>query len=271
MGDESLPQIDLTVVEHLLAQAGREELLPRLERVSAQHKPDGSLLTEADLAADACVRTGLAASWPDIPVLSEEMTLPEQQALLDGGGPVWCLDPLDGTSNFVAGFPLFSLSLALIEDGRVSLGVVYDPVREESFAATLGGGATLNGRRLPRRCSAPDLARCVALVDFKRLSAPLATRLSTNPPYASQRNLGTCALEWAWLAAGRGHVYLHGGMRLWDYAAGSLLLAEVGGCSATLDGESVFRPDPGQRSVLAAADSALFAAWQRELVDAAAL
>lgn len=266
-----MPQVDVTVVENLLAQTGREELLPRLERVGAQRKPDGSLLTEADLAADARVRAGLAAAWPGIPMLSEEMTLAEQHVLLDGGGPVWCLDPLDGTSNFVAGFPLFSLSLALIEDGRVSLGVVYDPVREESFAAVLGGGATLNGRRLPRRRNAPDLARCVALVDFKRLSAPLATRLSTSPPYASQRNLGTCALEWAWLAAGRGHVYLHGGMRLWDYAAGSLLLAEAGGCSATLDGEPVFRPDPGPRSVLAAADPVLFAAWQRELVDAAAL
>jgi myo-inositol-1(or 4)-monophosphatase len=266
-----LPQMDIKTVEALLAQTGREELLPRLERVSAQRKSDGSLLTEADLAADARVREGLAASWPDIPVLSEEMTAAEQRALLGRGGPVWCLDPLDGTSNFVAGLPLFSLSLALIEAGRVRLGVVCDPVRGESFAAMLGAGATLNGQPLPRRGGAPELSRCVALVDFKRLSAPLAVRLATEPPYASQRNLGTCALEWAWLAAGRGHVYLHGGMRLWDYAAGSLLLAEVGGVSATLEGEPVFRPDPGPRSVLAAADPALFEAWQRELAAVSAL
>ncbi|MEJ2631414.1 MAG: inositol monophosphatase family protein [Acidihalobacter sp.] len=88
---------------------------------------------------------------------------------------------------------------------------------------------------------------------------------------SAQRNLGTCALEWVWLAAGRGHVYLHGGVRLWDYAAGSLLSAEVGGVSATLEGEPVFQPDPGPRSVLAAADPALFEAWQRELAVASTL
>ncbi|WP_455386213.1 inositol monophosphatase family protein [Acidihalobacter prosperus] len=266
-----MPQVDLKLVEALLDRAGREELLPRLERVGARHKADGSLLTEADMAADAHIREGLAASWPDIPVLSEEMTLAEQRALLEREGPVWCLDPLDGTSNFVAGVPLFSLSLALIEAGRVRLGVVSDPVRRESFAAAAGAGSTLNGQPLPRRGGAPELARCVALVDFKRLPVALAAHLATQPPYASQRNLGTCALEWAWLAAGRGHVYLHGGMRLWDYAAGSLLLAEVGGCSATLEGEPVFRADPGPRSVLAAADPVLFQAWQRELADASAL
>lgn len=262
-----MPQIDLADLESLLARVGRDELLPRLQRVGAQRKPDGSLLTEADLAADACVREALAAAWPEVPVLSEEMSPAEQRALLAGGGPVWCLDPLDGTSNFVAGFPLFSLSLALIEDGRAILGVVCDPVRGETFAARAGGGATLNGRPLPVRRRGPELAQALALVDFKRLPAALAAGLAARPPYASQRNLGTCALEWAWLAAGRGHVYLHGGMRLWDYAAGSLLLAEVGGASSTLDGEAVFRLDPGPRSVVAAADPELFAAWREALAQ----
>lgn len=261
-------QIDCADVEVLLMQTGREELLPRLNSVGSEAKADGSLLTEADLAADERVRSGLVEAWPGIPVLSEEMTLEEQRALLSRGGPVWCLDPLDGTSNFAAGFPVFSLSLALIEDGRATLGVVCDPVRGESFAATLGRGATLNGRPLSVVRSVPELARAVAMVDFKRLPIELASRLSTNPPYASQRNLGTCALEWAWLAAGRGHVYLHGGMRLWDYAAGSLLLAEAGGRSATLDGVPVFQSDPGPRSVVAARDHGLFEAWQRELAQA---
>ena len=105
----------------------------------------------------------------------------------------------------------------------------------------------------------------MALVDFKRLPGPLAAHLAARPPYASQRNLGACALEWAWLAAGRGHVYLHGGMGLWDYAAGSLLLAEAGGVSATLDGDPVLRFDTGPRSAVAAADPDLFAAWRSAL------
>lgn len=265
-----MPQIERRGIEALLAQAGREELLPRLECVSAQSKLDGSLLTEADLASDRRVRQALLAEWPDIPVLSEEMPTTEQQALLAGGGPVWCLDPLDGTSNFVAALPLFAVSLALIEGGRVTLGVVYDPTRDESFAATAGGGASLNGQPLFPRHGAPALERCVALVDLKRLSAPLAARLGTRPPYASQRNLGACALEWAWLAAGRGHVYLHGGMRLWDYAAGSLLLAETGGVCATLEGDPVLRLDTGSRSAVAAADPDLFVAWQSALMAAMA-
>ncbi|WP_232224884.1 inositol monophosphatase family protein [Acidihalobacter ferrooxydans] len=259
--------IDTGVVEALIRQVGREELVPRLERVASRFKPDGSLLTEADLAADMRVRAELAAHWPQVRMLSEEMPLAEQQAMLAEGGPVWCLDPLDGTRNFVGHFPLFSVSLALIEGGRVTFGMVYDPIRDESFAARLGGGATLNGRPLPQRVQGPGLADSLALVDFKRLPEALAAQLSTRPPYASQRYLGTCALEWAWLAAGRGHVYLHGGMRLWDYAAGSLLLAEVGGRSATLDGEMVFRLDPGPRSAVAAADPALFVEWQRELTQ----
>ena len=257
--------MDLRAIESLLAAAGANELLPRQRRATGRIKADGSLLSEADLAADRAVCSALMAAWPDIPVLSEEMTPDEQGALLAGGGPVWCLDPLDGTSNFLANIPLFSLSLALIENGVVTLGVVHDPVRGETFSARRGEGATLNGARLPRRRGMGDLARSVAMVDFKRLPAGLAARLATRPPYASQRNLGSCALEWAWLAAGRGHVYLHGGMRLWDYAAGSLLLEETGGRSAALDGEAVFRPDTRPRSVVAAADPELFSSWQSVL------
>lgn len=264
-----MPQIGRQTIETLLARVGREELLPRLQRVSAQSKLDGSLVTEADLAVHRRVRRSLLAAWPDIPVLSEEMPAVEQQALLAGGGPLWCLDPLDGTSNFVATLPLFAVSLALIEDARITLGVVYDPIRDESFAATVGGGTSLNAHPLAPRRDAPALQGCIALVDFKRLAKPLAERLSTHPPYASQRNLGACALEWAWLAAGRGHLYLHGGMGLWDYAAGSLLLAEAGGFSATLDGEPVLRLDPGPRSAVAAVDQDLYVAWQRALSEAA--
>ncbi len=257
--------MDLSAITDLLTRVGEEALLPRLERVAAQTKADGSLLSEADLAVDRAIRLGLERLYPSIALLSEEMTSAEQTALLDSGRPVWCLDPLDGTTNFLANFPLFSLSLALIEDGQVTLGVIRDPVRAETFAAQKGQGAFLNGRRLQRRLTSLPMDQWVALVDFKRLPSGLAARLATRPPYASQRNLGTCALEWAWLAAGRGHAYLHGGMRLWDYAAGSLLLEEVGGVCATLEEEPIFRSDPGPRSVVAATDATAYRAWQDAL------
>lgn len=245
----------------LVREAAREELLPRLHRVGHDVKPDGSLLTEADLAMDRRLRRALAERWPQIAFLSEEMPRELQEARLREPGPLWVLDPLDGTSNFAAGLPLFAVSLALLEDGAPRLGLIYDPGRDECFSAERGAGARLNGEVLRAPQGGPPLQRAVALVDFKRLPKALARRLAAEAPYASQRNLGSCALEWAWMAAGRGHCYLHGGMKLWDYAAGSLILAEAGGHSQTLEGEPVFVPRMQPRSVVAAADRRLFGAW----------
>ena len=101
----------------------------------------------------------------------------------------------------------------------------------------------------------------MALVDFKRLPRTLASRLSTSPPYGSQRNFGSCALEWVWMAAGRGHICLHGGQQLWDYAAGALIMREAGGFCCTLDGQPVFQGGLEPRSVVSALDPALFQRW----------
>ena len=114
----SLPE--LQTLEALLVDAAETELLPRLHRVTAKQKADGSLLTEADLSLQQRLTTALAEINPDIPVLGEEMSVDEQQALLaDAGQGVWCLDPLDGTRNFACGFPVFAISLALIRHGQV--------------------------------------------------------------------------------------------------------------------------------------------------------
>jgi myo-inositol-1(or 4)-monophosphatase len=105
----------------------------------------------------------------------------------------------------------------------------------------------------------------VAIVDFKRLNPRLRQRIASQAPFGSQRNLGTCALEWAWMAANRGHLYLHGGMKLWDLAAGTLLLAEAGGYACTLEGESVFRAAMAKRSVVISPDQRLFREWREFL------
>jgi len=107
------------------------------------------------------------------------------------------------------------------------------------------------------------LTHAVAGIDFKRLPGPLAARLAAEPPFASQRNFGASSLDWCWVADRRFHVYLHGGQRLWDYAAGSLILAEAGGFAVTLRGEAVFRLDLAPRSVMAAHDAALLDEWSR--------
>lgn len=256
------PLPDLDTLCGLVREAARAELLPRFTRVTQQHKADGSILTEADLAIDARLRADLAQHWPGIAFLSEEMDTAAQEALLQSSDQaLWCLDPLDGTSNFAAGIPCFGVSLALLSAGESQLGVIYDPIRDECYSAQRGRGARLNGVALQTAPIDLELERCVALIDFKRLSTELRRRLIEAPPYHSQRNFGSCALEWAWLAAGRGHVYLHGGQKLWDFAAGSLLLDEAGGASFTLDGETVFRAGLRPRSVAASPDPELARKW----------
>jgi len=245
----------------MIVPAAQQELLPRFARVERQHKRDGSVLTEADLALQSRIAAQLRQQWPETVFLGEEMTTTEQTELLAGGQPVWCLDPLDGTSNFAAGIPYFCVSLALLQQGEVLLGMVYDPVRDECFTACRGQGARVNGAPLRVRPSGLELGQTTALIDFKRLEKGLATRLVTEQPYASQRSFGSVALDWCWLAAGRCHIYLHGRSNIWDYAAGNYIFHAAGGYSSTLEGDAIFTHALTPRSSVAAVDQSLFSAW----------
>jgi len=256
-----MQQYPLDELQNIVIPAAREELLPRFAAVARRHKADGSILTEADLAVQARIAARLREYWPETLFIGEEMAQAEQQALITSSQPVWCLDPLDGTSNFATGIPYFCVSLALLQAGAVQLGVVYDPVRDECFAADAEQGARLNGDALAVAAAGLSLRRATALVDFKRLDTSLATRLVTDTPYASQRSFGSVALDWCWLAAGRGHVYLHGRSNVWDYAAGHFIFLTAGGHASTLQGEPVFTQALTPRSSVAAVDRPLFDAW----------
>lgn len=245
----------------IVVSAAREELLPRFARVERGRKADGSVITEADLVVQQRIAGELRRRWPETVFLGEEMSAAEQEALLRQDRPLWCLDPLDGTSNFAAGIPYFSVSLALLEQGRVETGIVYDPVRNECFTALSGRGAWLNGAALTAVRAGVTLQQATSLVDFKRLPRELAIRLVTGIPYASQRSFGSVALDWCWIAAGRCHVYLHGRQNIWDYAAGHLVLQEAGGHATTLSGEPVFVNALQPRSAVAALDADLFDEW----------
>ena len=260
---------DIKQLEKLVRQAAFEELVERFNRTTRHFKVDGSVLTEADLAMQARMHTELERRWPKFGFLGEEMSAEEQEkALAESGEGLWILDPLDGTSNFAAGLPCFSVSLALLQDGKVNAGVVFDPMLNECFSAVRGEGAWLNGERLGAVDEHLPLRNAIAAVDFKRLPADLAVRIARNPPYASQRSLGSVALDWCWVAAGRFHVYLHGKQKLWDYAAGSLILEEARGFNATLDGEPVFHPHVEPRSAVCALDKAVFEEWRHWLAGA---
>lgn len=239
-----------------------EEIMPRYMKVAHQRKSDGSLCTEADMAAQLALAKKLQAIL-NVPVLGEEMPAGEQHAIWHAGNDgLWCIDPIDGTSNFVRGLPYFAVSVALLREGKSVLGVVYDPVADEAFAAEQGKGTFLNSERLIVRETAESLDQALANVDMKRLSTKLVAQLATHPPYSSQRNFGASALDWCYTAAGRYDVYLHGGQKLWDYAAGTLILWEAGGHACCIENDDFSQGDVWQRSVIAARDKKLFDEWK---------
>jgi len=253
---------DLATLCALVQQCAHETITPLFLRAAREFKTDGSIVTEADHASHNWLEQQLSERWPEVTFLSEEMSSAEQQSAIDNSRTgYWCLDPLDGTSNFASGIPFFAVSLALVTPQGTELAVVYDPARKELFSAARGQGAWLGEQRL-RSKPAPPLHRCLAAVDFKRLTPELRLRIATDAPYGSQRNFGACALEWCWLAAGRFQLYLHGGQKFWDYAAGLLILEEAGGRAQSLNGEPVFHGALSPRSAAATLDPERFADWR---------
>ncbi|MDB2705532.1 inositol monophosphatase family protein [Pseudomonadota bacterium] len=253
--------IDIELLKKIIITAAKTEVLPRFNTIERAYKPDGSVVTEADLLMQNRIESELKQHYPDIALLGEEMTSEQQKSLLASDKLLWCLDPIDGTSNFAAGMPYFSVSLALISEGESVLGLVYDPIRDECFSAQLGQGAYLNDQKLVSKQSGLSLKKSIALIDFKRLPPPLATQLAINMPYASQRSLGSIALELCWIAAGRGHIYLHAKQHLWDYAAAQLILNEAGAYSCSLEGVNLQCSNLEPQSTIAALDHALFTQW----------
>ena len=255
---DSLLDAVIAVVRDVAAR----EIMPRYQKVAHSLKADGSLLTEADVASQAALGEQLRALF-DVPVLAEEMTAQHQaEQWLRGESGLWCVDPIDGTSNFVNGLPFFAVSVALLQSGRPVLGVVLDPVAGEVFSAARGEGAFVNGVRLPIKTYVPAFANAMAAIDFKRVDTELAHWLATAPPFMSQRSYGASTLEWCYTAAGRFDLYLHGGQKLWDYAAGALILAEAGGHCASLGQDDFWAAPLWQRSVVAALDQGLFETWK---------
>ncbi len=250
-------------VERIAKDAGQNILLPAFESQLAMQtrKSDGSIVTETDDKAQAFIQEALHVLDPSIGFLGEEMTQEEQLQALHHGSKFWCVDPLDGTGNFTTPMPLFAISIALIADGKPVLACIYDPVRDDMFSATLGKGLRINGENYTPIPINKTLDDCIGFIDFKRLNSELATKLATQKLYRSQRNLGTCALEWAWLAAGRAQFIVHGGQKLWDYAAGVLLAEETHCIITDFMGQHPFTRPQLSSPVIAATNQKLADAW----------
>jgi myo-inositol-1(or 4)-monophosphatase len=261
MGKTKYKFDDLDTIQRIIEAAAESSLTAYFTQSTANVKEDGSIVTEADIAMQSAMTRALTKHYPDVLMLGEENSEQEQQQVLQSGADYWCLDPLDGTNNYHNTLPLFSVSLALISSGEIILGIVYDPVRREFFSTLRGHGLWINNSKATPPVQPDTMKQSIALIDFKRLNRDIRLPLIERAPYKSQRNLGSCALEWAWLAAGRVQLLLHGGEKFWDYAAGYLLSLESGGCSETIEGEAVFNGTLAPRSVIAASNAQLFRQW----------
>ena len=238
-----------------------EEVLPRYRSVVALRKDDGSIVTEADFAAQAALARELARIEP-APVLAEEMKSEAQRSVYETAPLFWCIDPIDGTRNFSAGIPFFAISVALMEGARPLFGTVYDPIADEAFYAVRGAGAWLDHRPLELPPSGPPLASALAEVSLRRETAPLRGALKRRAPYAKRLVSGSSALSWCHLAAGRVDVMLHGGQKMWDYAAGALVLEEAHGFFCTVEQDDFWSASVWSRSVIAARTAPLLEEWR---------
>ena len=252
---------DLAIVQDIIQKSVESSLNAYFTLSTASIKNDGSIVTEADIAMQEAMTNGLLKHYPHVKMLSEENSDQEQLEVMKSGHDYWCLDPLDGTNNYHNTLPLFSVSLALISNRQIIMAFVYDPVREEFFSALKGHGLWVNNSKANPPEQPVKMKQAIAFVDFKRLNMDIKLPLIEQTLYKSQRNVGSCALEWAWLAAGRVQLLIHGSEKFWDYAAGYLLNNEAGGFSETIDGESIFNNTLSPRSVIAASNNVLFEQW----------
>lgn len=248
-------------VAALVREVARAEILPRFKTAKVERKPDGSLVTEADVAAQAALEAGLQ-EIVSCPVLGEEMLEADQRSLWQQPGWCWCIDPLDGTGNFVNGRPYFGVSIALCFDRVTQLAVILDPNASELFSGVRGMGAWLNGKPLQVAPRTQQLREARAEAGLVRKLGPLKAPLMHQPPFARLSTSGASVLQWCHLAAGRYEVFLHPGENPWDYAAGALILEEAGGCLCTLTHDRYWEDPAWHRSAIAAASLELFLPWR---------
>jgi len=208
--------------------------LDRSRELEVSVKQRNEFVTEVDRQAEQEI-IGLVRSFhPDHAFLGEE------SGATGSSDFVWVIDPLDGTTNFLHGFPQFAVSLALRFRGRLELGVVYDPLRQELYTALRGSGAQLDGRRL-RVSDRRDLEESLIGTGFPyRENARLETYLDMFRAVTRRtrgiRRPGAAALDLAYVAAGRLDGFWEMGLKEWDLAAGCLLIAEAGGMVTDLRG-----------------------------------
>jgi myo-inositol-1(or 4)-monophosphatase len=210
-----------------------------LEHLKVTTKRQSDFVTEVDRAAEAAIIEVLREAYPEYGILAEESgETPGQGA---GSEYQWIIDPLDGTTNFIHGFPQYAISIALAHKGQITQALVYDTLRNEMFTASKGGGAFLNERRI-------RVSKCLKLEDsligtgfpyrcFDHVDAYLGIFKELTQKTSGIRRPGAAALDLAYVACGRLDGFWEFGLSPWDMAGGALLISEAGGLISDLAGE----------------------------------
>ncbi|WP_057092900.1 inositol monophosphatase [Comamonas thiooxydans] len=221
-----------------------------VESVRVAQKQVNDFVTEVDQAAERIIIETLLNAYPQHSILAEESGSEHGAKNSDH---VWIIDPLDGTTNFIHGFPVYCVSIALAYKGKIEHAVIYDPSRNDLFTATKGRGAYLNERRI-RVSKRTQLRDCLISTgfpfrrgdNFKQYMLMLGEVMQRT---AGVRRPGSAALDLAYVAAGFADGFFESGLSIWDVAAGSLLVSEAGGLVGNFTGEADFLE---QREILAA-------------------
>ncbi|MSO79533.1 MAG: inositol monophosphatase [Acidimicrobiia bacterium] len=197
-------------------------------------KAPGDWVSAADMASERAVREVLLAAWPEFPVFGEE----EGGERADVG---WLVDPLDGTTNFLRGFPVVGVSVALVADGAPVVGVVSAPMLGDLYVATAGGGATCNGETIRVSSRAVEQAICATGFPFRKKNERLGEYFPVFErallTFEDLRRAGAASLDLAWVAAAVFDGYFEQALGPWDVAAGALLVREAGGVVTDWSGD----------------------------------
>jgi len=206
-----------------------------VEQIKVSAKRDKDFVTEVDKAAEEAIIGVLHEAYPDHAILAEE------SGASGDSEHVWIIDPLDGTTNFIHGFPQYCISIAQTQKGVLQHAVIYDPNRNELFTASKGAGAYLNERRIrvSKRAKMNEalIGTGFPFRYFEHVDAYLGIFRDMMHKTAGVRRPGAAALDLAWVAAGRIDGFWELGLSPWDMAAGALLITEAGGLVGDLAGE----------------------------------